>query len=296
MRASVEGAQCKTTTCIGRARRDKFRRALFTWAESNLRDFPWRHLGISTYGILVAELLLKRTTATAAARLYGSFIEKYPSIGELALASEDQLVEALEPIGLSKQRARAIQQLALALTQCHEGLPTSLDLLRALPSIGDYAARAILSFGYDVPMAVVDSNVERVIGRAFYYQPGLVKNRKAIQKTVDALLPRKRHRDFNFALLDLGSLICRPAKPLCSKCPLRRQCDYALQPASVRCDSPLRRIRKEKGFSLLDLASKAGVSKLTVINIEAGRAMPRPETLTKIANAMGVSIESIRHS
>ena len=284
------------TIGTSRARRDKFRRALLTWAKSNLRDFPWRRVGVRPYAVLVAELLLKRTTATSAVRLYGSFIEKFPLITDLANASEDTLAETLVPVGLSRQRAASIKKLTLVLTQQHEGLPTSLDELRALPGIGDYAARAILSFGFDVPMAVVDSNVERVIGRAFHNQPGLANNRKAIQETVDALLPRRRHRDFNFALLDLGSLICRPVKPLCSKCPLRSQCDYALQPASVRYDSPLRAIRKEKGFSLLDLASKAGVSKLTVINIEAGRTMPRPETLTKIANAMGVSIESIRHS
>ena len=216
-------------TVIYRARRDKFRRALLTWAKSNLRDFPWRHAGITPYGILVAELLLKRTTATAAARLYVPFMVKYPSIGDLAIAREGEIAAILEPIGLSKQRARTIHQLALALNEQHGSLPTSINQLCVLPSIGDYAARAILSFGFDMPMAVVDGNVERVIRRVFQSPPEMGANRKAIQEVVNVLLSRKHHREFNFALLDLGSLICRPAKPLCYKCPLRRQCDYTLK-------------------------------------------------------------------
>ena len=295
MPTTVKAGLITTSTSLTRARRNLFRRALLTWANSNLRDFPWRRADASPYRVLVAELLLKRTTATSAARLYGSFIEKFPLISDLANASEYTLAETLVPVGLSRQRAASIKKLTLVLTQQHEGLPTSLDELRALPGIGDYAARAILSFGFDVPMAVVDSNVERVIGRAFHNQPELAGNRQAIQETVDVLLPRKRHRDFNFALLDLGSLICRPGKP-CPKCPLRRQCDYALNPKNVTRPSPLRAIRQKRGFSLMELASKAGISKLTVINTEAGRTTPRPETLAKIANAMDVSIESIRHS
>ena len=294
MKTNGMASEAIVSTGTSRARREKFRRALLTWAKSNLRDLPWRRAGTNAYGILVAELLLKRTTATAAARLYGPFMDKYPSISDLANASEYGLTETLVPVGLSRQRARAIRQLAFALTRQHGNIPNSIDMLCALPGIGDYAARAILSFGFDIPVAVVDGNVERVIGRAFHDQPELVKSKRAVQRAVDGLLPRRRHQDFNFALLDLGSLVCRPAKPLCANCPLRRQCDYALSPQSIRPSSRLRKTRQAKGLSLLELANRAGVSKLTVINIEARRTSPREETLLKIAMAMDVAVEEIK--
>ena len=263
------------------------------WAKSNLRDFPWRHPGTSAYSIMVAELLLKRTTATAASRAYDPFIEKYPTIDRLALAGEGELTELLKPIGLSRQRARAIRQLARVLMQQGKGVPPNMEQLRTLPGIGDYAARAILSFAYDVPIAVADGNVARVMQRVFQ-DANTDFNSKTTQRIVDELLPHANHRNFNFALLDIGALICRPRKPLCIKCPLQGLCDFALQPRATRTNGPLKTTRLAKGMSLSDLAKRAGISKLTIINIEAGRTAPRMASLTKIAQALGVSVEKIR--
>lgn len=269
------------------------REALLGWAKSNLRDFPWRHPGTSAYSIMVAELLLKRTTATAASRAYDPFIEKYPTIDRLALASEGELTELLKPIGLSRQRARAIRQLARVLMQQGKGVPQNMEQLRALPGIGDYAARAILSFAYDVPIAVADGNVARVMQRVFQ-DANTDFNSKTTQRIVDELLPHAHHRNFNFALLDIGALICRPRKPLCVKCPLQSLCDYAFKPTITRTNGPLKSTRLARGLSLSRLAKKAGVSKLTIINIEAERTAPRMASLIKIAQALGVPVEKIR--
>ena len=275
------------------ARLPNIRRALLTWADLNLREYPWRCEGIGSYRLLVAELLLKRTTATAAARIYDPFIAKYPSVDRLALATEDELAQVLMPIGLSRQRARSIRQLALALAQQHNGIPTTMDQLRSLPGIGEYTAQAVLSFGHGIPVAVVDGNVERVIGRVFQGILDSSSDRKTVLKIAADLLPRKYHRSFNFALLDLGALVCRPARPRCNECPLQKLCDYAVVPPISRTHSALRAIRHERGLSLMGLANKAGVSKLTIVNIEAGRVAPRTQTLRKIAHAMGVPLSEI---
>ena len=246
------------------------------------------------YKLLMAELLLKRTTATAVARAYGPFVHRYPTVDHLVLASEGELAQVLEPIGLSRQRARAIRKLALLLAEQCDGVPNTIEQLRALPGIGDYTAQAVLSFGYGVPVAVVDGNVERVIRRVFQGTIDSNLGRAVVQNIAVDLLPWKCHRSFNFAILDLGALICRPARPRCHECPLKSQCDYVQEPTRVRINAPLRTARQAQGLSLSRLASKAGVTKLTIVNIEAGRTLPRMETLQKIAHAMGVSVEEIQ--
>ena len=277
-----------------KARLQSIRRALLSWADVHLREYPWRRDGISAYNLLVAELLLKRTTSTAAARIYDLFIARYPSVGRLALATKDELEQMLVPIGLSRQRARSIRQLALALADQHNDIPSTMDQLLALPGIGEYTAQAVLSFGYGVPVAVVDGNVERVIGRAFQGMLDSCSGRTAIREIASNLLPRTHHRSFNFALIDLGTLVCRPARPRCKECPLENLCDYAVAPTRAGSDSKLRAVRQAQGHSLLALADRAGVSKLTIVNIEAGRVIPRTQTLRKIAHAMSVPMSEIQ--
>ena len=279
---------------VAEAQRQSFRRAMLTWAKSNLRAYPWRQKGINPYRLLIAEMLLKRTTAKAAARAYGPFLKRYPTIGQLALASEDELAQVLEPIGLSRQRSRAIRELALFLAEQCIGVPNTIDQLRSIPGIGDYTAHAILSFGFDISVAVVDGNVERVIRRVFQDSVGSYIGRTAVQEISDALLPWKCHKSFNFAMLDLGALVCRPARPQCHECPLNGQCDYAQNPSKAQVESPLRAARQAQGLSLSRLAIEAGVSKLTIVNIEAGRSLPRLGTLQKIAQAMDVPMNVIQ--
>lgn len=278
---------------ITKYRRQTVRQRLVTWAADHLRGYPWRQPDTHPYNILVAELLLKRTTATAAARMYAPLLERYPTLNRLAMVSEDDLAHDLNPLGLSRQRARSIKKLSLALLESHGLIPTTFAELRSLPGLGDYAARAIMSFAHDVPVAVVDGNVERIFRRVFQRAIGAGASRATVQAVADMLLPRKRHRTFNFALLDLGALVCRPARPLCQSCPLQRLCDYANGPADSRAATRLRTTRTSRGISLSKLAALAGVSKLTIINIEAGRTRPRPQTTWKLACALGVSREDI---
>ena len=101
--------------------RRRFRRRLLGWAESGLRAFPWRAGPDSPYAILVAELLLKRTTSTAASRLYPEFLRKYPSLWALSRADEAGLVEDFAPVGLKFQRARDVARLASYLVEAEGG-------------------------------------------------------------------------------------------------------------------------------------------------------------------------------
>ena len=280
--------------------------AVLGWAADYLRDYPWRHNPNGAYGVLVAELLLKRTTATAASKVYEEFLGQFPNLTSLAESSEDKLAGVLAKVGLQQQRARAIKAMAHHLGAREDcAIPNELPSLLAVPGLGEYSARAVLSFGFDIPVAVVDSNVERVLSRAFQDLLPPRPPQRALQELADRLLPEKSHRVFNFALLDLGALVCRYVGPKCKECPLAHMCDYYKQskqrviketPAryETSVDTKLRRVRQERGLSLVKLAQGSGVSKLTIIRIESGKTSPRDETLRKLATVLNVDAGELR--
>jgi A/G-specific adenine glycosylase len=134
----------------------------------------------------------------------------------------------LEPIGLQQQRARELVRLADYLTTKHDSrVPSDLVALLGVPGVGPYTARAVLSFAFDQPYAIVDSNVVRVVGRVFRAAVGEKPTIPTVQVISDQILPNKEHRIFNLAMLDLGAEVCRYSRPLCHECPLRLICDTA---------------------------------------------------------------------
>lgn len=282
-----------------------FLSALLSWAVERARNYPWRRNGCSPYEVLVAELLLKRTTATAAARVYEDFLNQYPSFQALAAAPEEQLAQSLATVGLQKQRAKAIKALTQYLVVAEGGqIPEDLERLLKVPGLGEYSARAVVSFGFGKPVAVVDANVERVLTRVFQSALPERPGQRALQELADALVPHESHREYNFGLLDLGALVCRYVDPLHEECPLNGICDYYQQIKArglrgersgyqVKQESKLRQVRKTKGVTLAKLARDSGVSKLTIIKIESGKTTPRPDTLRKLAAALSISPEEL---
>lgn len=267
---------------------------LLSWATNALRDFPWRRPGRSPYELLVAEVLLKRTTAAAAVRVYEDFLREFPHLRTLVDAPEERLAQILSRVGLQWQRAKAIKALAGHLMKAEGGkIPKELDRLKKVPGLGDYSARAVLSFGYGKSFAVVDANVGRVLCRVFQSVLSPKPTQSLLQEVADALLPRHAHREFNFALLDLGSMICRYVEPQCTQCPLNTICDFYKTGSDVKQKSPLatrlREARLEKEMGLRELAGKASMSKLTIVNIEANRTTPKPNTIRRIASALGIN-------
>ena len=248
----------------------------------------------------MAEFLLKRTTATAASRVYDNFLARFPRLQEIASTSDEELVECLSGVGLQRQRARALKDLAIWLLTTHDGdVPCDFESLLEVPGLGDYSAAAILSFGYGTPIAVLDANVERIIirvfGNSFHSRP----SKAMLNETAQRLLPPDNHMEYNYGLLDLGRLVCRYADPKCGLCPLNSVCDFFEDASVDAAEKPLRShtesatnklktARLSRGLSLKRLAELAGVSKLTIIRTESGKSSPRYETLEKLGVALEV--------
>ncbi len=281
-----------------------FADCVLQWGGQNFSDFPWRN-SRSPYEILVAELILKRTTAAAAARAYEDFLVRFPSLQVVASASDEELVKTLSIVGLQHQRARSMKQLAGWLLSKLDGdIPRDLEGLLEVPGLGEYSATAILSFAYGVPAAVLDTNVERILLRVYGNTLPSRPSRTMLRQVAQNLLPKEGHREYNYGLLDLGRLICKYGNPKCGECPLTSVCDFYGRTIPDRIhkegkaeqlpfQSKLREIRHNRGISLTRLAETANVSRLTVIRIEAGRSSARRKTLDKLALALCVSTEEL---
>lgn len=206
-------------------RKKEFSKKLLTWWKNNKRSYPWRAQGVSPYQVLIAEILLKRTTATAASNTFIEFINNYKDIKALAKADIKDLEKILACVGLHRQRAKGLKEIAKFICK-KEGckIPNSLEKLLEVPHIGQYTARAILSFSYNVPVGIVDSNVIRIIKRIFYGKVPKNPSLPLTQAIIDKILPLNKHKEFNLALLDFGALICRYSYPLHGVCPLCNIC------------------------------------------------------------------------
>lgn len=274
-----------------------FRASLLSWAPGHVRSFPWRnHLG-EPYPILIAEILLKRTTAKAAAAVYEPFLNRFPTPQELANAEEGKLRTSLEPVGLQGQRSKDLAQLATQLQQNGGLVPADLGQLQKLRGLGAYSARAVLSFGHGIPAAVVDSNVARVFARVFRGEWFGRQNPTLEQPTADQMLARENHQLFNMTLLDLAATACLPAHPRHDICPFSQFCLLSqLHPGASypRAPSAVRELRTEYGLGQSALAKKARMSKRTLVDLEGGKANPSRQTLQKLAQALDVSEERLK--
>ena len=204
----------------------RFRRALLAWHKVHGRhDLPWRGR-YNPYGVLVSEFMLQQTTVAAVGPFYRRFIRTFPSMGELAEAPLERVLELWSGLGYYA-RARNLHSTAKIVAAKYGGrLPETREEVETLPGVGPYTAGALLSFVYDKPEALVDGNVERVLARIWGIS-GDVKSpriRRRIWALARRLVPPSGGRLFNAALMDLGSLVCRPSAPDCPACPFRRSC------------------------------------------------------------------------
>ncbi|MBI1898084.1 MAG: A/G-specific adenine glycosylase, partial [Acidobacteria bacterium] len=197
------------------------RAALLGWYGQSRRDLPWRRTR-DPYRIWVSEVMLQQTRVAAVLPYYERFLARFPDIGALARASEEEVLKLWSGLGYYS-RAR---NLSKAARQAGGPFPRSYDGIRSLAGIGDYTAAAIASIAFDLPYPVLDGNVVRVLAR-LTAEPGDVSapdTRRKLHGLAGSLLERARPGEFNQALMELGATVCLPRAPQCHACPLARWC------------------------------------------------------------------------
>src|SRR6187402_2044677 len=143
-----------------------FSRGLITWYKTNKRDLPWRNHK-DAYKIWLSEIILQQTQVVQGTSYYLKFTQKYPKVSQLATATEDEVLKLWQGLGYYS-RARNLHAAAKVVNEQHKGVfPSKYEDIKALKGVGDYTAAAISSFAYNLPHAVVDGNVYRVLSRLF---------------------------------------------------------------------------------------------------------------------------------
>ncbi|MGE5645209.1 MAG: A/G-specific adenine glycosylase [Acidobacteriota bacterium] len=201
----------------------EFRRALLRWYRKAKRDLPWR-LTRDPYRIWLSEVMLQQTRVAAALPYYERFLQRFPDAATLARAPEAEVLAAWAGLGYYS-RARNVHKAAKLIA--HAGFPRDYDGIRALPGVGDYTAAAVASIAFDLPHAVLDGNVMRVLARVTNDDGRLDSSptRTRLRDLAAAMLDRKRPGEHNQALMELGATVCLPGAPLCLVCPVAAFCE-----------------------------------------------------------------------
>jgi A/G-specific adenine glycosylase len=203
----------------------KFQSALLDWFAVHRRDLPWR-ASRDPYRIWVAEIMLQQTRIAAVLPYYHRFLKKFPTAASLRRARLEEVLKLWSGLGYYS-RARNLHRAAREIASHHSGeFPRTLDDALALPGIGRYTAAAVLSISYDVPLAVLDGNVARVLARLGAVRGDLrePKTWRLLSERAQQLLALKVPGNWNQALMELGEVICTPQSPRCRLCPVSRWC------------------------------------------------------------------------
>ena len=203
-----------------------FSQRLLAWFDQHGRkDLPWQHPR-SAYRVWVSEIMLQQTQVKTVIPYFLRFIERFPDIETLALASEDHVLSHWSGLGYYS-RARHLHLAAQRIRNEYQGeFPNDLKTLLTLPGVGPSTAAAIASLAFNQQTAILDGNVRRVLSRYFRVE-GTIQQASVKQQFWDlaqACMPSKRCADYTQAIMDLGATCCTPKKPHCVACPMQANC------------------------------------------------------------------------
>jgi A/G-specific adenine glycosylase len=200
---------------------------LLAWYARERRLLPWR-TDRSPYNVVVSEFMLQQTQVGRVLPAFVRFVAAFSSFEALAAAPAGDVVRAWRGLGYNTRAVR-LQRLARAVCERHAGtLPRDYALLRRLPGVGPYTARAIRAFAFDCDDVALDTNVRRVVHRVLFGSewPPLATPAQ-IAAAAARLVPSGRGNDTNSALMDLGATLCTARAPKCLLCPLQSVCSAA---------------------------------------------------------------------
>jgi A/G-specific adenine glycosylase len=223
----------------------KLQEGLLAWFDANRRRLPWR-VSYSPYQVWISEIMLQQTRVKTMLPHYHRWIARFPDAPSIVKASEDEVLRFWEGLGYYA-RARNIRKAAhMMVTEYGGEVPGDFDSIRKLPGIGRYTAGAIMSIAFNADYPAPDANAGRILARIFdiAHPSGSKEFAEAVWRAASEALPLGKGRDFNQALMDLGSIVCLSKEPSCAKCPLSDCCaafrngDIAARPVIERKKTP----------------------------------------------------------
>jgi A/G-specific adenine glycosylase len=204
---------------------ESFRRAVLGWFDARGRSLPFRGT-TDPYLVLVSEILLQQTQISRGGPAWVTFTRRFPTVQSLAAATPADVLRAWQGLGYNRRAVNLQRAARIIVNEMGGAFPRDVAGLERLPGIGPYTARAVASIAYRIPTGAVDTNVRRVLGRVLAGDPAGFRPAE-LQAAADHLVDSNRPDDWTHALMDIGSMLCRPARPLCTACPLESMCRYA---------------------------------------------------------------------
>lgn len=212
-----------------------FRTAILDWYDTHARVLPWRarpHEKPNPYHVWLSEIMLQQTVVAAVIPYFQKFVEKWPTVQDLAAADTDEVMANWAGLGYYA-RARNLLKCAQIVAELHNGVfPDDEKALKALPGIGNYTSAAVRSIAFNKQATVIDGNIERVISRLYAIKTPLPDSKLEIKAKADILSESSkdlRAGDYAQALMDIGAGVCIPQSPRCGVCPLSRYCQGRVQ-------------------------------------------------------------------
>jgi len=205
----------------------KVQKNLLNWSKESSIRYPWRNTNDS-YKILISEILLHKTDSKKVKNLYPKFMKKFPTIHQLYSSNNAELMKLIKDIGLF-YRINRLKTIAIQIVDQYNGeVPQTKKELISLYGVGDYISNAVLCFAFKQRVPIVDTNVIRIYQRIFDVQSAKSRPRtdKKIWDFAEKLLPHKKYVEYNYALLDFASELCKAKKPLCGICIMNDMCSY----------------------------------------------------------------------
>lgn len=206
---------------------------ILDWYHQNKRSLPWRK-SINPYKIWLSEIILQQTRVAQGTPYYLRFVDKFPTVNDMANASEEEVLKLWQGLGYYS-RARNLHTTAKIVVEQYNGVfPDTYKELLKLKGVGDYTASAISSICFNEAQAVVDGNVYRVLSRYFGIDTPInsTEGIKYFKVLAEKVMDTNDIRDYNQGIMEFGAIQCSPKKPLCLHCPLNDSC-VALQKGVV---------------------------------------------------------------
>jgi len=203
-----------------------FTTSLVSWhTTGNDRSLPWKNEK-DPYKIWLSEVILQQTRALQGLPYYQRFITVFPTIQDMAAASDEQAFRLWQGLGYYNRCKNMLATARYVTNELHGRFPSSYDELLGLKGIGPYTAAAIASFAFGLPNAVVDGNVYRVLARYYGIDTPFdtTEGKKIFAALANELLDKTDSASYNQAIMDLGATVCTPKKAVCEQCPLQKKC------------------------------------------------------------------------
>jgi A/G-specific adenine glycosylase len=203
-----------------------FSKALLYWnKKDNKRQMPWKGEK-NPYRIWLSEIILQQTRVEQGLNYYNNFIKEFPTIQALAKAKDEKIFKMWEGLGYYTRCRNLIATARYIATELKGKFPEDYESIKALKGVGPYTAAAISSFAYNLPYAVVDGNVFRVLARVFGIATPIDSTigKKYFTELANELLDKKNAGSYNQAIMDFGAVVCKPISPLCNQCIFKKTC------------------------------------------------------------------------